>query len=138
MSKLVITTCSVILVMGLLGGWDILEQSIAGAVHINLMVLFIPIGIGLFLGHPLARTAAVWMFALIYLLSFVMLVSVWFLESASIRIGADGLGFRAFPLAFVMIAILCSITAFLHWILYLPQFEEHFGQPGRGGKSDLR
>lgn len=138
MSKVVIATCSAILILGLLAGWDMLAQLLAGAISFNLLVLFIPIGIGLFLGKPAARTAAVWVFGLIYLLSLVVLFISWFLKPASIQIGTEVLGVGAFSLAFVALAILCSITGFLHWLLFLPQFDEHLEIPGSGRNPDLR
>jgi len=125
MSKVVIATCSAILLLGFLAAWDMLKQLVAGSVGFNLLLLFIPIGIGLFLGRPWARTAAVCVFGLIYLLSAAMLIAAWFSGSATLELGTQVLRLSAFPAAFVVVAILCSITGFLHWLLFLPQFDEH-------------
>lgn len=125
MSKVVIATCSAILILGFLAAWDMLKQLVAGTASFNLLVLFIPIGIGLFLGRPWARTAAVCVFGLIYLLSAVLLIAAWFSGSTALELGTQVLRLSAFPAAFVFIAILSSITGFLHWLLFLPQFEDH-------------
>lgn len=136
MSKVVIATCSAILILGFLAAWDMLKQLVAGNISFNLLVLFIPIGIGLFLGRPWARTAAVWMFRLIYLLSAVLLIAAWFSGSAVLELGTQVLRLSAFPAAIVCVAILCSITGFLHWLLFLPQFEDHLHPAMKGRNPD--
>lgn len=138
MSKVVIATCTAILLLGLLAAWDMLDQLTTGRIHLNLFVLFIPIGIGLFLGRPWARTAAVWMFRLTYLLSAALLIAAWFVKPVVLRFGEEIAGLHGFPVALVLTAILCSVTGFLHWLLYLPQFEDHLDGSGSGRKQGLR
>lgn len=125
MSKTVIVTCSLLIIFGFLSGWDMRNQLIAGRIHLNIGVLFIPIGIGLLLGRRSARTAAVAIFWIIYLFCAAALLASLF-GKATIQLTGTPLSTgSAFAFALVIVAIICSITAFFHWILYSPPFEEH-------------
>lgn len=127
MSKTVIVTCSLLIIFGFLSGWDMLNQLIAGRIHLNIGVLFIPIGIGLMLGRRSARTAAVGLFCISYLLSAVILIASIFSKATFDLTGSALPTGSAFAIVFVFVSIICSITALFHWLLYTPPFEEHLG-----------
>ena len=125
MSKTVIVTCSLLIIFGFLSGWDMLNQLIAGRIHLNIGILFIPIGIGLMLGHRGARTAAVGLFWIIYLFCAAALLASLFGKATFQLTGSALSTGSAFAFVLVIVAIICSITGLFHWILYTPPFEEH-------------
>jgi hypothetical protein len=125
MSKRVIFTCTLILILGLLAAWDMFVHLQAGRLYLNIGVFFIPIGIGLFLGMPSARTSAVVIFSLTYALcGLVLVVSVFSRPTVQI-FGIDQPLANGFPIVFVAVAIICAVVGLIHWTLYSPQFEEH-------------
>jgi hypothetical protein len=125
MSKRVIFTCTLILLMGLLAAWDMFAHLQAGRLYLNIGVFFIPIGIGLFLGMPSARTSAVVVFSLTYALcGFVLIVSMFGRTSIQI-FGIDHPLANGFPFVFVAVAIICAVAGLIHWTLYSPPFEDH-------------
>lgn len=93
----------------------------------DLGALFIPVSIGLFMGKPLARTAAAGLFFLIYALLAALLVLAIFYDRKMAGTGTLEV-FRAQGaswLVFVFAAVIGSQIAILHWMLYTQPFEEH-------------
>lgn len=131
MSKRVLFTCTLLLLIGLAGAWHILEQALLGRVFIDVSAFFIPVSIGLFLGHASARTAAACLFGLIYLACAVFLVMVLVSGPPAIRV-SGWLFDSGLAIVFVFASVICSICGFIHWMLYTPPFDEHLGnRPGR-------
>jgi len=125
MSKTVIVTCSLLIIFGFLSGWEMLDHLASGRIHLNIGILFIPIGIGLLLGHRGARASAVAMFWIIYLFCAAALLASLFGKATFQLTGTPLSTGSAFAFVLVIVAIICSITALFHWILYTPPFEEH-------------
>jgi hypothetical protein len=128
MSKRVIFICTLILLMGFLAAWDMFVHLQSGRLYLNLGVLFIPIGIGLFLGMPSARTAAVVVFSLTYALCGLVLIASIFGQSSIQWLGVDHPLANGLPIVFVAVAIICSVTGLIHWTLYSQPFEEHLSE----------
>ncbi|MEP4077412.1 hypothetical protein [Haloferula sp.] len=129
MSKRVIFTCTSLLLLGVAGGIEMMHALINGRLNFNLFALFIPVAIALFLSLPGARLAANITFGLIYLLLVAMLVAPFFSTSA-VSLKAFGLEtpFQpSFAIIFVFVAMVGSILALLHWMLFSPPFEDHLG-----------
>lgn len=95
--------------------------------HFNLLALFIPASIALFMALPGARLAANIVFGIIYLALLTLLVAP-LIPSAAITLKTFGVQPPfppTFALIFVFVAMLGSILALLHWMLFSPPFEEH-------------
>jgi hypothetical protein len=125
MSKRVIFTCTLILLMGLMAAWDMFAHLQSGRLYLNIGVFFIPIGIGLFLGMPAARTSAVVVFSLTYALCGLVLIASMVGRPSIQWFGIDQPLANGFPIVFVAVAIICSVTGLIHWTLYSQPFEEH-------------
>jgi hypothetical protein len=125
MSKRVIFTCTLLLLLGVVGCVNSAAAFTRGQVHFDLFALFLPVALALFLGLPGSRMAATVVFSIHYLfLAFLLLGSAF----AKISVVASDLsiGF-SWSLMLVFVAMLGSLLVLLHWMLYSPPFEEHLG-----------
>lgn len=124
MSKRVIFTCTVLLLLGTAGLLDSAAGSARGGWQLNLMALFLPAAVALFLALPGARLGASLVFALHYgLLAMVLAGST----VAGVRLA--GAEFFQLPYALMATGVVMfgAVLVLLHWMLYSPPFEEHLG-----------
>lgn len=126
MSKRVIFTCVVLLLLGLAGAYDMLTSLTQQRISLNPMALFIPAAIWLSLALPGARAMANIVFSLIYALLIMMLIASSLPhQRAFIYLG--GVQMEQSPFAWVatFVAMLGAIFVLLHAMLYSRPFEDH-------------
>ena len=127
MSKRVIIICTTLLLLGIAGGFDMLSRLTQGVVTFNILILFLPTSICLFLAIPGSRYMTSIVFFLIYLFLAVALVApLACLSALAIQVNGVGIsGPIAFPLVFVIVAVIGSVFALMHWVIYSTAFDEH-------------
>jgi hypothetical protein len=127
MSKRVIATCSLLLLLGVAGGLDSLAAFSRGQVHINLLILLLPVAISLFVALPGARLGATIVFSILYLfLALLLLAPMIGPTVTQVQFFRSELPFMSsFSVVLVFVAMLGSVLALLHWMLFSPPFEEH-------------
>lgn len=129
MSKRVLFVCLAFCVIGLLACWDVVHALMAGRVHLSvaLGILFLPIGFGLLLGSPLARTAASGLFILSYLVcGWILLMPLFITASAAIKTGGrEATWMTGYPTLFTGVSSVAAVLGLLHWLLYSPAFDAH-------------
>ena len=127
MSKRVITTCTLLLLLGVAGGLDSAMAFSRGQIHINLMVLLLPVSLALFTAMPGARLAATIAFSILYLfLALVLLAPLIGGSSTQFHVLPVGAPLSvSFAVVFVVVSMIGSLLALLHWMLFSPPFEEH-------------
>jgi len=124
MSKRVIFTCTVLLILGLLGLYDTFASLATGHLNCNLTALFVPVSIALFMGLPAARLAATVVFSIIYISLALLLFGT---SVAHVEILRSGFPMPVNPFQFILLFVVmfACVLALLHWMLYSPAFEEH-------------
>lgn len=127
MSKRVIFTCTVLLLIGVQGLFDMLSSFSQGHLNINLFALFLPVSIALFMGLPGSRIAATAVFSINYSFLALLLIGTSIARVQILR--SDLLLFaNPFPIIIVFVVMLACVLALLHWMLYSPPFDEHLGE----------
>lgn len=123
MSKRVIFTCTLLLLFGVAGCLDSASSFTQGQAHLNLLALFLPVALALFMGLPGSRLAATVVFSILYIFLVLLLIGSSF---AKVRILHPDLPMLTqFPVILVFVAMFGSVLALLHWMLFSPPFEEH-------------
>lgn len=127
MSKRVLVTCSLLLLIGVAGGLDTASAFSRGETRINLLILLLPPAIGLFAAVPGARLAASVVFSILYLVLALLLVGPMLGTTVTnvTVVGVDLPLLASFAVRFVLVAMLGSLLALLHWMLFSPPFEEY-------------
>jgi hypothetical protein len=125
MSKRVIFTCTVLLLLGLCGGYDIASSFAQGRIQFNLFVLFFPVSIALFLAVPGSRLAATIVFSILYLFLALVLVGASMARVVFLRLDLPMLD--ASSMLILVVLIFACVLALLHWMLFSPPFDEHLG-----------
>lgn len=127
MSKRVIFTCSLLLLGGIGGGFEMLSSMLRGDLSFNVFVLFLPVSIALFLAVPGARWMATAVLAIAYLVLGAILLAPLLAEGrAVVRLCGVELPFaNAWPVVLVFVATVGSLLALVHWMLYSPVFDDH-------------
>lgn len=127
MSKRVMFTCCVLLLLGVAGGLDSAVAFSRGLVHINLLLLLLPVSIALFLALPGARFAANLVFSILYLfLAFFLFAPLMGTTRSNVHILSADLPIdMSFSVVFVCVAMIGSLLVLLHWMLFSPPFDEH-------------
>jgi hypothetical protein len=136
MSKRVIFTCSLLLLLGLWGGYETTASFARGVWYFNLLALFLPVAIALFMALPGARIAATVVFSILYL-SLALFLAL-FLAGISMRhismpnvtvqiLRSDLPLANPYPFVLVLAVMFACVLALLHWMLYSPPFDEHLG-----------
>ena len=126
MSKRVIFTCVVLLLLGLAGAYDMLTSITQQRVSLNPTALFIPAGIWLSLALPGARVLANIVFSLIYALLIMMLIASSLPhQRAFIYMGGVQMEQSPFVWVATFVAMVGSFFILLHAMLYTRPFEEH-------------
>lgn len=127
MSKRVFITCTLLLLLGVGGLLDTASAFVHDAVHINLLILLLPVAIGLFLALPGSRLAASIVFSVLYFFLAMLLLAPLMgpiIPSCQI-IHADFFIQSSFSLVFVSVSLIGSLLVLLHWMLFSSPFEEH-------------
>jgi hypothetical protein len=124
MSKRVIFTCTVLLLLGLMGGYETASSFSQGGWHLNLLVLFLPVSLALFMAVPGSRAAATVVFSILYIFLAFLLIGT---SVAHVQILRSDLPAFANPYPFlaVFVVMYACVLALLHWMLYSPPFDEH-------------
>ena len=127
MSKRVLVTCTLLLLLGVAGGLDSAMAFSRGQIHVNLMVLLLPVSLALFMAMPGARLAATVAFSILYLFLALLLLTPLIGSSASrVQLLPSGAPIQlSYAVVFVFVAMIGSVLALLHWMLFSPPFEEH-------------
>ena len=127
MSKRVIVTCILILLLGVAGGLESAEAISRGEVSINLLILLLPVGIALFMALPGARLGANIAFSILYsFLAFSLVAPSIARMTTKVQLFRSDMPLMSsYPVLLVFVIILGSILILLHWMLYSPPFEEH-------------
>ena len=125
MSKRVIFTCTLLLLLGLWGGYETAASFARGVWYFNLFVLFLPVSIALFMALPGSRVAATVVFSILYLFLALILVGI---SMPNVQILHSDLPL-ANPYSFVVVfaVMFACVLALLHWMLFSPPFDEHLG-----------
>ena len=126
MSKRVIFTCTLLLLLGLQGLYEIFSSFAHGQLNCNLTSLFAPVSIALFMGVPGSRIAATVVFTIIYIFLALLLMGT---SVARVQILRSDLPLFATPYSFLItfVVMYACVLALLHWMLYSPPFDEHLG-----------
>jgi len=127
MSKRVIFTCTLLLLLGL---WGCFETFASFALHVwyfNPLALFLPVSIALFMGLPGSRMAATIVFAMAYTILAFLLMGTSFVHVQILR---SDLPVFAVPVSFIILFVVmyACVLSLLHWMLYSPPFDEHLGE----------
>jgi hypothetical protein len=119
-----------LLLLGVAGGLESLSSLTRGAAQFNVLTLFFPVAIALFMGLPGSRLAA----TIVFVISYLFLASLLFASnvgsvSGRIQIFNADLPPQMMPsVIFVFFAMCWAILALLHWMLFSPPFDEHLGR----------
>ena len=127
MSKRVLFTCTLLMMIGVAGFLDMANAFSRGTKAWNILALYLPASIALFLAIPGARVLATIVFVISYIFLGLLLVGSA-LSSHVVGLQLFGGHFplqATFPLVFVAVALLGSVLALLHWSIFSPPFEEH-------------
>ncbi|MCW1926233.1 hypothetical protein OKA05_26990 [Luteolibacter arcticus] len=131
MSKRVIFTCTLLMILGLWGSYDTISHYLQGGVNINLFGLFLPVLVLLFLGLPGARAVATGVFTVSYLTIVVAIVGATSFRS---QVPAAETSLLSQPSMVALIGMLLGAPLMLlHWMLFSPPFEEHLGRRRASG-----
>lgn len=127
MSKRVIFTCTMLLLLGIAGCWDLVSSFIHGEVHFNLLALFLPVAIALILALPGSRLAANVVFSILYgFLALFLAAPLLGVSMINIRIIDQSLPMQAtYAWMLVFVAMFGSVLVLLHWMLFSQPFEDH-------------
>ena len=133
MSKRVIFTCTMLLILGMLGCYDAIASYLNGRVNINAFAFFLPVSIALFLGWPGSRKAATAVFTLNYLL----LVFILLAAGTTVPvIGLDSPLMMARSMIALLVIVIFAVLSLLHWMLFSPPFDEHLKPRVRANESE--
>ena len=124
MSKRVIFTCTVLLLLGVLGMLDTFSSFSRGQLYLNATALFVPVSIALFMGLPGSRTAATVVFVIHYILLGLLLMGTSMAHVVILSAGVP-LPFNPFHFILLFVVMLACVLSLLHWMLYSPPFDEH-------------
>jgi len=124
MSKRVIFTCTVLLLLGVLGLLDTFSSFSRGQLNFNVGALFVPVSIALFMGLPGSRIAATVVFSIIYIFLGLLLIGTSVAHVEILRSGFP-LPVNPFPFILLFVVVLACVLSLLHWMLYSPPFDEH-------------
>jgi amino acid transporter len=123
MSKRVIFTCTLLLLLGLWGGYETTVSIARGVWHFNLFALFLPVSIALFMALPASRIAATVVFSILYLFLALVLIGT---SMPNVRVIHSDLPLaNPYPFMVVCVVMFACVLALLHWMLYSPPFDEH-------------
>jgi hypothetical protein len=124
MSKRVIFTCTLLLLLGVAGCLDTASSFTRGEINFNISALFFPVALALFLALPGARIVATVVFSFFYLVLALLLVVPG--QSISLQLlGVNSPLQMTFPIILVFVAMFGSVLALLHWTLFSQPFEAH-------------
>jgi len=121
MSKRVLFTCVILLLLGCMGTYDVLANFVAGRIQINFAALFVPISIGLGMGQRWARPAADWVFGFCYLMLLLLVALSGFSKASAPFPGG-------FAMVLVFTSVVGSLFAALHWMIHTQPFDEYLGE----------
>lgn len=124
MSKRVIFTCTVLLILGLLGLYETFASFSRGQLSCKVGALFVPVSIVLFMGLRWSRRAATVVFSINYLF-----LALPLMGASVARVGILRADFpmpvNPFQFILLFVVIFACVLALLHWMLYSPAFDEH-------------
>ena len=122
-------SCTVLLLIGIGGAWDVLAGFLANRPSFNASALFLPVSVLLFLGIPGARAIASVVFGLCYLiLALLLILPLTASLSVTLRFFGSESGIEgSYSMLFVVVAMFAAVLLLLHWMLYSPPFDEHLG-----------
>lgn len=124
-AKRVLFTCSCLLLLGLLGVWEMLAHLGTRGIEFNVAALFLPAAILLSLGISGARWVTNLAFAANYLTLLAMIVGTsWVSQTArSTLFSSAGLFSSPEPVIQVLAMIFGAVLMLLHWMMYSPPFD---------------
>jgi amino acid transporter len=126
MSKRVIFACTLLLLLDLWGGYETTVSVARGVMNFNLLALFLPVSIALFMAAPGSRIAATVVFSILYLFLALLLIGA---SLPHVRVLHSDLPLaNPYPLLVVFVVMFACVLALLHWVLYLRPFDEHLGE----------
>jgi hypothetical protein len=127
MSKRVIFTCTVLLLLGVAGALETFASFSLHMWYFNPVALYLPVSIALFMGLPGSRAAATVVFSIIYgILAFLLMGS----SIVHVQILRSDLPVSFNPVPFIILFVVMygCVLSLLHWMLYSPPFDEHLGE----------
>ncbi|MCW1887424.1 hypothetical protein OKA04_21990 [Luteolibacter flavescens] len=124
MSKRVIFTCVVLFIFGLQGSYETLNAFLLGKLYFNVGALFLPVSILLFLGIRWSRALATAVFTIGYLF---LLAVAFFSRTWRVFSPAELPVSNPDSFMILIVMIMGSVLALLHWMLFSPAFEDHLG-----------
>lgn len=123
MSKRVIFTCTLLLLIGLSGSYETFASFARNMWYFNPAALFLPVSIALFMGVPGSRMAATIVFSIIYTILAYLLMGSSIAHVQLLR--SDLPAFTPFSFVILFVVMYACVLALLHWMLYSPPFDEH-------------
>ena len=124
MSKRVIFTCTVLLLLGLMGGYETVASFSQGRWYLNLLILFLPVSLALFMAVPGSRIAATVVFSILYIFLALLLIGSSVVHVQILRSDLPAFA-NPYPFIAVFVVMFACVLALLHWMLYSPPFDEH-------------